>query len=99
MVRALAGGAVVLVEVDEGLLSSEASGVRGRAERGVVGPTERGNPGSQEPGLPDLFDLRNATVATRLLVHKATWSPMLTGFKIKKRFNYLISPGIEVYGR
>ena len=98
MVRALAGGAVALVEVDEGLLSSEARGVRGRAERGVVGPTERGNPGSQEPGLPDLFDLRNATVATRLLVHKATWSPMLTGFKIK-RFNYLLSPGIEVYGR
>ena len=64
MVRALAGGAVALVEVDEGLLSSlpDARGVRGRAERGVVGPTERGNPGSQEPGLPDLFDLTNASV-------------------------------------
>lgn len=59
MVRALAGGAVTLVEADAGLLRSplEARGVRGRAERGVVGPTERGNPGSQEPGLPDLFDL------------------------------------------
>ena len=58
MVRALAGGAVALLEAEEGLLSSEASGVRGRADRGVVGPTERGNPGSQKPGLPDLFDLK-----------------------------------------
>ena len=68
MVRALAGGAGALVELDDdGLLSSEARGVSGRAERGVVGPTDLGNPGSQEPGLPDLFDLGNASVITRLL--------------------------------
>ena len=85
MVRALAGGAVALVEVDDGLLSSEARGVSGRAERGVVGPTDLGNPGSQEPGLPDLFDLGNASVIKDLLA-RLYWGQLGTGQNNIKEF-------------
>ena len=39
MVRALVGGAVAFVEVDDGLLSSEACGVRGRTRESRLART------------------------------------------------------------
>ena len=79
MVRALAGGAVTLVEADAGLLRSplEARGVRGRADRGVVGPTDLFDLGLRSTeGDGDISDIPG---------HCRLVSPLLRGRKSRKK--------------
>ena len=82
MVRALVGGAVAFVEVDDGLLSSEACGVRGRTRESRLARTR-------------FVRSEDCNSCNKIVGSQGN---LESNVKIK-RFNYLLSPGIEVYGR